>query len=125
MVADALAPDGRVVMVDDGVRDAEGVARFASDPSGTGPSRRLPDGREFTIVKVAYAPDELEALLADLGWAAEVTLLSLESYVLVAHPSRRYETSSVEVARAPRPDRRGRHASRHSDRDVPPAPSRR
>ena len=85
MVATALRSDGRVVMVDDGVRDAQGVARFASDPSGTGPSRRLPDGREFTIVKIAYAPEELEARLADLGWSAEVTLLSPESYVLVAH----------------------------------------
>jgi SAM-dependent methyltransferase len=85
MVADALAPGGRVVMVDDGIRDAQGVPNFASDPTGAGPKRRLPDGREFTIVKVAYAPQELEALLAALGWTAKVTLLSPVSYVLEAH----------------------------------------
>ena len=85
MVADALAPDGRVVMVDDGIRNAQGVSRFASDPTGSGADRRLPDGREFTIVKVAYAPEELEALLSELGWIAKVTLLSPVSYVLEAH----------------------------------------
>lgn len=84
-VADTLAPDGRVVMVDDGIRDAQGVSRFASDPTGAGARRRLPDGREFTIVKVAYAPEELEALLTGLGWIAEVTLLSPVTYVLEAH----------------------------------------
>jgi SAM-dependent methyltransferase len=86
MVGQALAPDGCVVMVDDGVRDAQGVARFASDPSGSDASRRLPDGREFTIVKVAYAPDELQAGLAAEGWDARVTLLSPVSYVLEARP---------------------------------------
>jgi hypothetical protein len=85
MVADALASDGRVVMVDDGIRDAEGVSRFASDPTGAGATRRLPDGREFTIAKVAYAPEELEALLGELGWIAEVTPLSPVSYILDAH----------------------------------------
>jgi demethylmenaquinone methyltransferase/2-methoxy-6-polyprenyl-1,4-benzoquinol methylase len=84
-VADTLAPDGRVVMVDDGIQDAQGVSRFASDPTGAGARRRLPDGREFTIVKVAYAPEELEALLTGLGWIAEVTLLSPVTYVLEAH----------------------------------------
>ena len=85
MVANALAPNGRVVMVDDGVRDVQGVPRFARDPSGSGSHRRLPDGRQFTIVKVAYAREELEALLADFGWIARVTLLSPVSYVLEAH----------------------------------------
>jgi hypothetical protein len=70
---DALAPDGHVVVVDDGVRDAQGVSRFVSDPTGAGAERRFPGGREFTIVKVAYDPEELEALLTGLGWIAKVT----------------------------------------------------
>jgi hypothetical protein len=41
MVADALAPNGRVVMVDDGTRDAQGVVRFESGPDGSGAQRRL------------------------------------------------------------------------------------
>jgi SAM-dependent methyltransferase len=85
MVADALTPGGLVVMVDDGIRDAQGASRFASDPTGGGANRRLPDGREFTIVKIAYAPEELEALLSGLGWTAKVTMLSPVTYVLEAH----------------------------------------
>jgi demethylmenaquinone methyltransferase/2-methoxy-6-polyprenyl-1,4-benzoquinol methylase len=85
MVEKALAPGGRVVMVDDGVRDTDGVARFAEDASGTDANRRLPDGRTFRIVKHAYAPSELEALLANLGWTAEVSLLTPVVYVMVAH----------------------------------------
>jgi hypothetical protein len=39
----------------------------------------------FSIVKVAYAPDELEALLGDLGWTATVTLLTPSINVRQAH----------------------------------------
>lgn len=87
MLRDALAPGGRVVMVDDGVRDADGTERFADDPTGGGDHRRLPDGREFTIVKIAYAPRDLEARLADLGWRATVTLLTPVTYVVSAQPT--------------------------------------
>jgi Methyltransferase domain len=85
MVADGLAPDGRVVMVDDGIQDRRGVVHFENDPSGSGAERRLPDGKVFSIVKVAYAPDELERLLGDLGWTATVALLTPSIYVLQAH----------------------------------------
>jgi len=85
MLEKAVAPGGRVVMVDDGVRDTRGVARFGEDASGTDANRRLPDGRKVTIVKNAYAPSELEALLADLGWKAEVSLLTPVVYVVVAN----------------------------------------
>jgi hypothetical protein len=60
------------------------MVRFEDDPAGGGAERRLPDGKAFSIVKVTYAPDELEALLGDLGWAATVTLLSPSTYVLQA-----------------------------------------
>jgi hypothetical protein len=70
MVADALAPNGRVVMVDDGTRDAQGVVRFESGPDGSGAQRCLPDGTMFSVVNIAYRPDELESLLGDLGWTA-------------------------------------------------------
>jgi hypothetical protein len=85
MVADALAPGGCVVMVDDGIRDAGGVVRFESGPDGSGAERHLPNGNGFSIVKVAYAPDELEALLGGLGRTATVTLLTRSIYVLEAH----------------------------------------
>jgi demethylmenaquinone methyltransferase/2-methoxy-6-polyprenyl-1,4-benzoquinol methylase len=84
MVARALAPGGCVVMVDDGVRDSDGVPRFADDPTGRDAHRRLWDGQEFTIVKNSYDPSELERLLGDLGWNAVVTLPTPEVYVVVA-----------------------------------------
>lgn len=87
MLRDALAPGGRVVMVDDGVRDADGTERFADDPTGGGAHRQLANGREFTIVKMTYAPLDLESRLADLGWPATVTLLTPETYVLSAQPN--------------------------------------
>ena len=87
MLRDALAPGGHVVMADDGVRDADGTARFADDPTGGGDRRQLPDGRQFTIVKMAHAPRELEARLADLGWRAAVTLLTPATYVVSAEPN--------------------------------------
>jgi SAM-dependent methyltransferase len=87
MLHDALAPGGQVVMVDDGVRDAQGSDHFADDPTGAGDHRRLPDGREFTIVKIAHAPHDLEARLADLGWRAAVTLLTPATYLVTARPA--------------------------------------
>jgi len=87
MLSDALAPGGRVVMVDDGVRHADGTENFADDPTGGGEHRRLADGRQFTIVKIAYEPRDLEARLADLGWSAAVTLLTPATYVVDAEPN--------------------------------------
>ncbi len=86
MVRDALAPGGHVVMVDDGIRDADGTEHFADDPTGGGDRRRLADGREFTIVKMTYAPRDLEAALTDLGWSATVTRLTPTTYVVSAQP---------------------------------------
>ena len=71
-------------MVDDGIRDSDGVPTFADDPTGSDAHRRLWDGQEFTIVKNAYNPSELELLLGDLGWSAVVTQLTAEIYVVVA-----------------------------------------
>jgi demethylmenaquinone methyltransferase/2-methoxy-6-polyprenyl-1,4-benzoquinol methylase len=87
MLRDALTPGGRVVMVDDGVRDPDGTEQFAADPTGGGDHRQLADGREFTIVKMTYAPRDLEARLADIGWRAGVTLLSPATYVVGAQPN--------------------------------------
>jgi hypothetical protein len=39
----------------------------------------------FSIVKVAYAPHELEALLGGFGWTAAVAALTSSSYVLETH----------------------------------------
>jgi len=73
-------------MVDDGVRAGDGTEHFADDPTGGGEHRHLADGREFTIVKMAYAPRDLEARLSDLAWRATATLLTPATYVLSAQP---------------------------------------
>ena len=87
MVRSALAPGGHVVMVDDGLVDPDGTERFADDPTGGGDLRRLADGREFTIVKMAYEPEDLEARLAAVGWHATVTPLTKPHYVVRAQPT--------------------------------------
>jgi Methyltransferase domain len=87
MLREALAPGGHVVMVDDGLVDPDGTERFADDPTGGSDHRRLADGREFTIVKMAYEPRDLEARLAAIGWRATVTLLVPPTYVVAAQPN--------------------------------------
>jgi len=67
-----LAPGGRVFFCD----DAAGSERpFGGERVDAAPEfalkRGLTDGREFTIVKIFYAPEELTRTLADLGWEAE------------------------------------------------------
>ncbi len=73
LVGDCLGPNGRVFFADDAHITPE--ERIAGEP---GPSvrRRLRDGSEHRIVKVAHAPEQLEARLATLGWRIRVTATS-------------------------------------------------
>jgi SAM-dependent methyltransferase len=61
LVDEALAPEGRVFLIDNA------VPRTARDHPGVS-ERTLADGREYRIVKVYYEPEELEAKLAAIGW---------------------------------------------------------
>lgn len=74
MVAGALKPGGRVLFIDSARTDrstaADHILPGDDDPTMV---RRLDDGREFQIVKRFYAPAELEAELARLGWDADVS----------------------------------------------------
>jgi ubiquinone/menaquinone biosynthesis C-methylase UbiE len=76
MVRSCLSPQGRVFLIDnhnDPVPSADFkdpyVLRYDPDKH----VRRLPDGREYNVVKVMYEPEELQAQLEALGWAAEIT----------------------------------------------------
>ena len=65
LVGDALAPDGRVLLLDNAAppdldQERPGVDR-----------RRLNDGREYRIVKIHWTAEELQARLADRGWQIE------------------------------------------------------
>lgn len=68
-----LRPDGRLAFIDSLADPASGAADHPA-PDGDVAVRSLGDGREFTIVKVFYAPAELAAALVAAGFEdVEVT----------------------------------------------------
>jgi SAM-dependent methyltransferase len=67
MVASALADDGRVFLVDQGVRGMT-LERPSADPDYPTVKRPLPDGSVMTAVKVYHRPATLAATLTELGW---------------------------------------------------------
>ena len=72
-LASRLEPGGSLFIAD----DVAGPGRPSSgDVVEDGPSfahrRKLSDGREYTIVKRFYEPDELVATLDTVGWDAEI-----------------------------------------------------
>jgi demethylmenaquinone methyltransferase/2-methoxy-6-polyprenyl-1,4-benzoquinol methylase len=68
-----LKPGGTFAFIDS-LADPQSSAADHPAPGDDASLRRLDDGREFTIVKVYYQPGELEAALADAGFAdARVT----------------------------------------------------
>ena len=70
LVADALAPGGRVFFIDElDTPQARGLETRLDDDAVL---RQLEDGRQFRAVKVFYQPSELEAMLRTLGWNVEV-----------------------------------------------------
>jgi trans-aconitate methyltransferase len=73
VVADSLAPAGRVFFVDDNARTPE---ELIEGESSTTIRRRLTDGSRFRLVKVPYQPAELEERLGRLGWRITVTPIS-------------------------------------------------
>ena len=73
-VDDALASEGRVFFVDETEWGCpRGHEVELGDERGT-TLRWVEDGRGFRIVKRYHRPAELEAALADLGWAVDVRL---------------------------------------------------
>jgi hypothetical protein len=68
-----LKPGGRYAFIDSLLDPASGAADHPT-PAGDRSVRRLEDGREFSIVKVYYPPDELRTALAAAGFdEVEVT----------------------------------------------------
>ena len=82
-----LAPGGRVFFCDD-IAGAETRRSNAGEAVDDGPDfahrRRLTDGREYTIVKVFYRPDQLTGALAELGWSADIRTTGAEFFFGVA-----------------------------------------
>ena len=68
-VADALAPNGRVFLIDSlHKKEATSKDQILPAQDGTVAKRKLKDGREFEIVKIFYQPERLKEQLSDLGW---------------------------------------------------------
>lgn len=67
LVARWLRPGGRFALIDS-LQDPQSSASDHPTPTDDLSVRRLDDGREFTIVKVYYAPDELRTALEAAGF---------------------------------------------------------
>jgi len=74
-VARALAPGGRVYLVDS-ARSARASARDHDppDPDREVERRRLQDGREFHIVKNWFERPALQRSIEQLGWQAQIEM---------------------------------------------------
>lgn len=73
LVADALAPGGRVFFADSLYAPwATAIDHELEGPHAGSVTRRLNDGREFRIVKRFFEPSELESELRRIGWEIEV-----------------------------------------------------
>lgn len=70
LVADALAPGGRVFFCDDNHRTEPELIEGAGSPVV---ERRLNDGTPFRIIKIPYEAADLQRRLRDLGWNTTVT----------------------------------------------------
>lgn len=68
----ALAPGGSVFFVDNAHNPAIAARDHRLPEDGYVMDRVLNDGRRFRVVKVFYEPAELEARLAELGFAGQV-----------------------------------------------------
>jgi demethylmenaquinone methyltransferase/2-methoxy-6-polyprenyl-1,4-benzoquinol methylase len=69
LVRVALAPSGRVFLVDSGAGD---TAHTGTDQADGEETRSLADGRTFRIVKRRWRPDELAERVRPLGFALEL-----------------------------------------------------
>jgi demethylmenaquinone methyltransferase/2-methoxy-6-polyprenyl-1,4-benzoquinol methylase len=66
LVRSALRPDGRVFLIDSGPPEVAGTGELQV--------RQLADGREFTIVKRFWRPDELGRRMSELGFELDLRL---------------------------------------------------
>jgi demethylmenaquinone methyltransferase/2-methoxy-6-polyprenyl-1,4-benzoquinol methylase len=74
LVRSSLAPGGRVFFIDSLYSETSTANNHQlAGETATTLSRKLNDGREFSIVKVFYRPETLAAKLAGLGWQIQIT----------------------------------------------------
>ncbi|WP_344905607.1 class I SAM-dependent methyltransferase [Actinomadura meridiana] len=85
MVADALAPGGKAVFMDNGPGEAASEEVL---PDGSVPAvrRRLEDGSEHRVVKVFHDAEQLVRDLAGWGWTGQVRPVGTNFIVGTAQP---------------------------------------
>jgi demethylmenaquinone methyltransferase/2-methoxy-6-polyprenyl-1,4-benzoquinol methylase len=76
-----LKPGGRLAFIDSR-RDPESSAIDHPPPADELSVRKLDDGREFTIVKVYWQPEELEHALAQAGFARATVTTTPRFFIL-------------------------------------------
>ena len=72
MVRSALSPEGRVLFVDSFTDSTSSATVHELRSRGAKMTRRLRDGREFSICKIFYEPDKLKNALEAIGWRIEL-----------------------------------------------------
>ena len=97
LVADCLEPRGRVFFVDDPHRTPD---ELIEGESSSTIRRRLNDGTAYRIVKVPYAPADLERRLIRLGWRVTVTPTSGRFFWGAGSPPRRDGAAAAPRATA-------------------------
>jgi ubiquinone/menaquinone biosynthesis C-methylase UbiE len=71
LVGRCLGDDGRVFVIDE-LPAAAAHEQPIEDAPAPAVTRRLLNGAEFRAVKVFYAPEELQLMLAELGWRTTI-----------------------------------------------------
>ena len=71
LMRDALAPAGRVILIDNYIR-GEPTEDWIAGPEGEAAIRHVQDGRWFRMVKIFDTPETLTARLATVGWEAQL-----------------------------------------------------
>jgi len=85
LVSSALAPGGRVFLVDSLYTPESTAQDHLLETNGV-VERKLNDGRSFRVVKVFHTPETLSEKLAKLGWVAD--LLATKTFFLYGPASR-------------------------------------
>ncbi|MGW1749574.1 class I SAM-dependent methyltransferase [Streptomyces sp. NPDC002092] len=84
-VAEALAPGGKAIFIDDGPAEAATEDVLADHPVPAA-VRRLDDGSEYRIVKVFHDARALTRDLAALGWSVRIRPVA-GRFIAVAEPA--------------------------------------
>ncbi|RPF31243.1 trans-aconitate 2-methyltransferase [Streptomyces sp. TLI_185] len=95
-VADALAPGGKVIFIDDGPAGAASEDVLADHPVPAA-VRRLDDGSEYRIVKVFHEARALTSGLSALGWSVRVRTVAGQ-FIGVAESANDTRTSDQSMA---------------------------